>query len=111
MARCWSNITPRLLHDDDGETISCPMEIWMRVEMGLCGDVMRRNSVLSSLIFNLLVIIQVLISEIHSPIELRTSYDNHPSSSSSSSSSSPLSGLFFTPGGGVPLYFFACLNL
>ena len=48
------------------------MEIWMDLVIVLCGDVIRRNSVLSSLSFNLFVI-QDLISVIQSLIELRTS--------------------------------------
>ena len=65
-------MTPRLLCEDNGDVTSCPMEIWIGLVIVLYGDVIRRNSVLSALIFNLFVLtyvyffIQDLMSKIQS---------------------------------------------
>ena len=68
-----SNITPRILHESVGGIFSFPIfRLILSVKFAL-ENVTRRNSVLSSFIFSLFRIIQVLMSEIQAEMVERVS--------------------------------------
>ena len=57
-------IIPRLLHADKGEISASSVDSWISIDNSTCGEEVS-NSVLSTLIFNLLFIIQDLVAEMH----------------------------------------------